>query len=157
MAKVCLMIVRVRGCAKPGWERDVCMVLVVLMVVVGVVVFMIVVEVVYLGAVVLGCSRVSGISVLGGVFVIVVVEMELVVECVVRLVLWCSNGRGDYLGRFSLMLVEANGLSVGVCLFGMVIWVDYFVLLGNDFLGKIMGARVVIEVVIEVVVLVLWR
>ena len=70
-----------------------------------------------------------------------------------RLVLWCSDGRGDYLGRFSLMLVEANGLSVGVCLFGLVIWVDYFVLLGNDFLGKMMGARVVIEVVIEVVVL----
>ena len=117
---------------------------------------MIVVGVVYLGAVEVGCSRVGDISVLGGVFVVVVVEMELVVEYLVRLVLWCSDGRGDYLGRFSLILVEANGLSVGVCLFGMVIWVDCFVLLGSDFLGKMMGVRVVIEVVVEVVVLVLW-
>ena len=27
---------------------------------------------------------------------VVVVEMERVVECVVRLVLWCSDRRGDY-------------------------------------------------------------
>ena len=126
------------------------------MAVVGLVVLMIVVGVVYLGAVEVGCSAVGDISVLGGVFVVVVVEMELVVEYLVRLVLWCSDGRGDYLGRFSLILVEANGLSVGVCLFGMVIWVDCFVLLGSDFLGKMMGVRVVIEVVVEVVVLVLW-
>ena len=46
---------------------------------------------------------------------------------------------------------------MGVCLFGMVIWVDCFVLLGSDFLGKMMGARMVMEVVVEVVVLVLWR
>ena len=126
------------------------------MAVVGLVVLMIVVGVMYLGAVEVGCSGVGDISVLGGVFVVVGVEMELVVEYLVRLVLWCSDGRGDYLGRFSLILVEANGLSVGVCLFGMVIWVDCFVLLGSDFLGKMMGVRVVIEVVVEVVVLVLW-
>ena len=35
-----------------------------------------------------------------------------------------------------IILVEATGLSVGVCLFGMVILVDCFVLLGSDFLGK---------------------
>ena len=78
-------------------ERDVCVVLVVLMVVVGVVVLMIVVGVVYLGVVEVDCSGVGDISVLGGVFVVVVVEMELVVECVVRLFLWCLDWKGDYL------------------------------------------------------------
>ena len=78
------------------------MVLVVVMVVVGVVVLMIVVGVVYLGAVEVDCSGVGDISVFCWVFVVVVVEMELVVECVVRLVLWCSDGRGDYLGCFIL-------------------------------------------------------
>ena len=48
--------------------------------------------------------------VLGGVFVVVVVEMELVVGCVVKLVLYCSNGTGNFLQHFSLMLVEANCL-----------------------------------------------
>ena len=95
------------------------MVLVVLMAVVGLVVLMIVVGVVYLGAVEVGCSAVGDISVLGGVFVVVVVEM--VVEYLVRLVLWCSDGRGDYLGRFCQILVETNGLSVGGYLFVMVI------------------------------------
>ena len=39
------------------------------------------------------------ILVLGGVFVVEVVEeVKLVVGCdVVRLVLWCANGRGDFL------------------------------------------------------------
>ena len=38
------------------------------------------------------------ILVLGGVFVVEVVEeVELVVECVVSLVLWCANGTGDFL------------------------------------------------------------
>ena len=73
------------------------MVLVVLMVVVGVVVLMIVVGVVYLGVVEVDCSGVGDISVLGGVFVVVVVEMELVVECVARLFLWCLDWKGDYL------------------------------------------------------------
>ena len=33
--------------------------------------------------------------------------------CVVRLVLWCVNGRGYFLCQFSLMLFEMNGLIVG--------------------------------------------
>ena len=45
-----------------------------------------------------------------------------------------------------------NGLIVGACLFGMVIWVDCFVLLESDFVGKMVGADLVMEVVVEVVV-----
>ena len=70
---------------------------VVLTVVVGVVVFMIVVGVLYIGAAEVDCSGVVEIFVLGRFFVVVAVEVELVVGCVVRLVLWCSNGRGDFL------------------------------------------------------------
>ena len=33
---------------------------------------------------------------------------------------------------------------------------DCFVLLGSDFLGKMMGVRLVIELVVEEIVLVLW-
>ena len=69
------------------------------------------------------CTGVVDIMVLGGVFVVEVVEGgELVVGCVVRLVLWYVNGR-EYLCVccFSLLSVEMNGLSVGGCLFGMVI------------------------------------
>ena len=44
------------------------------------------------------CLGVVDILVLGGVFVVEVVEgVELVVGCVVRLVLWCVNGRGYFL------------------------------------------------------------
>ena len=50
------------------------------------------------------------------------------------------------------MLVEINGLSVEGCLFGMVILVDCFLLLERDFLGKMVGTDVVMEVVVEVVV-----
>ena len=62
---------------------------------------------------------------LGGDFVVVLVESEvknfgLVMGCVVRLVLCCSNGRGDFSQRFSLMLVEANVFNVGAHLFGIV-------------------------------------
>ena len=93
------------------------------------------------------------ILVLGGVFMVEVAEgVELVVGCVVRLVLWCVNGRGYFLCRFSLKLVEMNGLSVGGFLFGMVIWADCFVLLEWGFLGKVIGTDVLIDVVVEVVV-----
>ena len=34
---------------------------------------------------------------LGGVILVIVLEVELAVECVVKLVLWCSNGRGNFL------------------------------------------------------------
>ena len=47
-----------------------------------------------------------------------------VVGGVVRLVLWCVNGRGCFLRCFSLKSVEMNGLSVGGFLLGMVIWAD---------------------------------
>ena len=54
-----------------------------------------VVEVLCIGAVVVGSAGVVDILVLGGAFVVEVVEaVELVVGCVVRLVLWCVNGRG---------------------------------------------------------------
>ena len=88
---------------------------------------------------------------LGGGFLVEVVEVEVVVGCLVRLVLWCSNGRGDFLCCFSLMSVETNGLTVGAC-FGMGIWADCFVILKRDFLGKVVGADVVMVLVVEVVV-----
>ena len=47
-----------------------------------------------------------------------------------------------FLSCFNLMTVEMNGLSVGGCLFGMVIWVD-FLLLEHEFL---MVEVVVVEV-----------
>ena len=47
-----------------------------------------------------------------------------------------------FLCCFNLMTVEMNGLSVGGCLFGMVIWVD-FLLLEHEFL---MVEVVVVEV-----------
>ena len=83
---------------------------VVLMVVVGLVVLVRVlckgvvgiVGVLCIGAVEVDCPGVVDILVLGGVFVVKVVEgVELVVGCVVRhlvrLVLWCVNGRGYFL------------------------------------------------------------
>ena len=57
-----------------------------------------------------------------------------------------------FLRCFSLMSFEMNGLSVGACLFGMVVWLDSFVILKRDFLGKMVGSGVVMEVVVEVVV-----
>ena len=85
------------------------------------------------GAVEMDCAGVVDILVLGEVFMMEVVEVvelvvRVVVGCVVRLVLWCVNGRGYFLGRFSLKLVEMNGLSVGGFLFGKVIRADCFVL-----------------------------
>ena len=148
-------------------------VVVALMVAVGVVVLMVVVKVVVLvivvrvlctgvvgvvgvlciGAVEVNCTGVVDILVLGGVFVVEVVEgVELVVGCVVRLVLWCANERGYFLCRFSLKLVEMNGLSGGGCLFGMVIWADCFVLLERGFLGKMVAVDVLMDAVVEVVV-----
>ena len=139
----------------------------VLMVTVGVVVLVIVVRILRelcigvvevvgvwrIGAVERDCTGVIDIMVLGGVFMVEMVEgEELVVECVMRPVLWCVNRRRYFLCRFSLMSVEMNELSVGGCLFGMVIWADCFLLLERDFLGKMEGTNVVMEVVVEVVV-----
>ena len=42
--------------------------------------------------------------------------------------------------------------SVGAHLFGMVMWEDFFVFLGRDCLGEMIGAEMVMEVVVEVVV-----
>ena len=97
------------------------------------------------------------ILVLGGVFMVEVVEgVKLVVACVVRhvvkLVLCCVNERGYFLGCFNLKLVEMNGLSVGRFLFGMVILADYFILLERGFLGKMVGADALMDVVLRVAV-----
>ena len=70
-----------------------------------------------IGALEVTCTGVVDIMVLSGVFMVEVVEgVELVVGCVLRIVLWCVNGRGYFLCQFSLMLVEMNGLSVSGCL-----------------------------------------
>ena len=58
--------------------------------------------------------------VLGGIFVVEVVEVvELVVGCVMIVFLWCANGRGSFLCCFSLMLVEMNGR---VCMGVSLVW-----------------------------------
>ena len=63
---------------------------------------MMVVRLACIGVLEVVCVGVVDILVLGGVFVVEVVEgVELVVGClvrhVVRLVLWCVNGRGYFL------------------------------------------------------------
>ena len=50
------------------------------------------------------------------------------------------------------MSVKMNGMSVGGCLIGMVIWADCFLLVERDFWGKMVGTNVVMEVVVEVIV-----
>ena len=158
---------------------------VVLMLVVGTVVrvacvgVMGVVGILCIGVLEVDCVKVVEILVLGAVFVVEVVEgVELVVGCVVgrvvRLVLWCVNGRRYFLRCFSLKSVEMKGLSVGSFLFGMVIWADvllgvmvvvevvvvetadtwFFIFFRRGCLGDMMDVRVVMELVIGVVVLV---
>ena len=112
-----------------------------------------VVGVLCIGVLEVDCVGVVDILVLGGVFVVEVVEgVELVVVCVVRLavrlVLWCVSGRGYFLCCFSLKLVELNELSVGWFPFGMVIWADCFILLEWGFLGKIVGTYVFMMVLL---------
>lgn len=70
------------------------MVLVMLMAVVGVVCLR-EVEVDRLGMVYFIVE--SDIFVLGGVSVVLMMQVKMVVGCVVKLVLWCSNGSGDFL------------------------------------------------------------
>ena len=48
--------------------------------------------------------------------------------------------------------LEMNRLSVGGFLLGMVIWANCFLLLEHGFLGKMVGADVLMDVVVEVVV-----
>ena len=136
--------------------------------------------VLYIGVLEVDCVGMVEILLLGAVFVMEVVKrVDLVVGCVVRrvvrLVLWCVNGRGYFLCCFSLNLVEMNGLSVSGFLFGMVIWEDvlldvvvvevvvvetvdvvqvwFFIFFWRGCLGDMMDVRVVIEFVIGVVVL----
>ena len=123
------------------------------MVAVGVVALVIVVRVLRIGAVEQDCARVVDILVLGVVFMMQVVEgVEMEVGYCVRLVLWCANGRGYFLCHFSLKLVEMNRLTVDGFLFAMEIWVDCFVLLEHGSLGKKVGADVLMDVLVEVVV-----
>ena len=115
-----------------------------------------VVGVLCIGVVERDCTGVIDILVLDGVFMVEMVErVELVVgylvRSVVRLVLWCVNGREYFLGHFNQKLVEMNRLSVGGFLFGMVIWANCFLLLEHGFLGKMVGADVLMDVVVEVV------
>ena len=100
-----------------------------------------VVGVLCIGGVEMDCTGVIDILVLDGVFMVEMVErVELVVgylvRSVVRLVLWCVNGREYFLGHFNQKLVEMNRLSVGEFLFGMVIWADCFVLLERGSWGR---------------------
>ena len=157
---------------------------VVFMVVVGIVVRVTCVEMVgvvgmlCIGVLEVYCVTMVEILVLGAVFVVEVVErVELVVGCVlgriVRLVLWCVYGRGQFLRCFSLRSVEMKGLSVRGFIFGMVIWTDvllgvtvvevvvvenadacFFIFFQRGCLGDMMDVRVVMELVIGVVVLV---
>ena len=121
---------------------------VVLMVVVGIVVRVACLGVVGVvgmlckGLLEVDCVAVVEILVLGAVLVVEVVEwVELVVGCVVgrvvRLVLWCVNGRRYFLRCFRLKSVEMKGLSVASFLFGMVIWADV-----------LLGVMVVVEVLV---------
>ena len=132
---------------------SVCVVVMVLMIGVGVVCiesfFLSVVEVDCLGVIFFLME--GDIFELGGVFEVVVLEVEvenfeMVVGCVMRLVVWFLNWRGDLLWRLSL-----NLMNVGACLFRMVMWVGLLVIFGRGFLGKVVVVTVVIEVVTEVV------
>ena len=71
------------------------------------------------------CVGVVSGSISGG-FVVVVVVLEgfgLVLCSSWRMALCCCNKRGNFLGRFNLILVAGNILvAVGACLFGIVIW-----------------------------------
>ena len=137
---------------------------VVLMVVLGIVVLVMVVRescigvvgvvgVLRIGALEVDCAGVVGNLVLGGVFLVEVAEgVELVKGCVVRMALWCVNGMGHILCRFSLKSVEMNGSSLGGFLFGMMIRADCFVLLERGFLGKMIGTDVLMDVVVEIAV-----
>ena len=56
------------------------------------------VGVLYMGVLEVDCVGLVDALVMGVVFVVEVVEgVELVVGCVVRLVLWCVNGRGFFI------------------------------------------------------------
>ena len=122
-----------------------------------------------MGVLEVDCVGVVDTLVVCAVFMVEVVEgVELVVGCVVRrvvrLVLWCVNGRGYFLRCFSLKSVEMKGLSVGGFLFGMVIWADvllggmvvvgFFIFFRRGCLGDMMDVSVVMELVVGVVVLV---
>ena len=112
-----------------------------------------------MGVLEVDCVGVVDTLVLCAVFMVEVVEgVELVVGCVVRrvvrLVLWCVNGRGYFLRCFSLKSMEMNGLSLVGFLFWMVISVDCFILLERGYLDKMVGADVLLDVVAVKIVVV---
>ena len=116
-------------------------------------------EVLCMGVLEVDCVGVVDTLVLCAVFMVEVVEgVELVVGCVVRrvvrLVLWCVNGRGYFLRCFSLKSMEMNGLSLGGFLFWMVISADCFILLERGFLDKMVAADVLLDVVVVKIVVV---
>ena len=96
------------------------------------------------------CVVVVSGSISGGFVVVVVLDgFGLMPWSGWRVILWCWNERGCFLGRFSLKSVEGNMLvAEGACLFGMVIQLgvldlfDFF-----DFL----------ELIEEMETLVWWR
>ena len=47
------------------------------------------------------------------------------------------------------MPVEANVFNVGACIFGMMMGADFLVFLGRDCLGKMVGAKAVMELVVR--------
>ena len=56
---------------------------------------------------------------------------------------------GDIFCCFNLKSVEMNRLSVGGFLFGMVICAGCFIGLEQGFLGKMVGANVLLSIVVE--------
>ena len=101
-----------------------------------------------------------------GYFVTVVVGVEvedlaLVVKAVLRLVWGLCEWEDVFIfRRLSLMLVEGKMSNVGGRLFGMVMWADFSRLLSildSCRLGKITGAKVEMEEVVEMVVVVVAR
>ena len=98
---------RICVCVQVMVALMVMMLVVVLMEVAGIVVLVIVVRVSHIGVVEVDYGGVVDIWLLGEVVVVEALEnLELVVRvvvgCFVRLILWYVNGKGHFLGRFSL-------------------------------------------------------
>ena len=98
---------RICVCVQVMVALMVMMLVVALMEVAGIVVLVIVVRVSHIGVVEVDYGGVVDIWLLGEVVVVEALEnLELVVRvvvgCFVRLILWYVNGKGHFLGRFSL-------------------------------------------------------
>ena len=150
---------------KTSWER-----LVLIFIRAGILVFVVlvtVVWVVFFGERSLSVKKLEwlgvGLGLVGGSifdlcgdFVATVVEdLQLVLKAVVRLVWDCLRGRMYFLWHLSLMSVEGKMPNVGGNLFGMMMRTDFLRLilfLHSGCLGKVMGAKAEMEVVVEMVV-----